>query len=539
MRHFYVFFLFFFGNAAAFAQVLSSSNLPILVFDMQGAPILDEPKISSDFTLFYQPNQRNSLSDSPTLVCNAAIEFRGSSSQGFPKKSYAFETRNTADSSNLNVSLAGLPAENDWNLIAAYNDKTLMRDALAYSFSAKLGNYAPKFTFCDLVVNGSYEGVYMLTESIKQGKNRVDIAKLKSTDLAGDSLTGGYIIKIDKTTGSPASSGGWESPYSPIDGKPQTTFFQFHYPKPDVLAPVQKDYIQNYVTNFENVLKSPNFADTVNGYPKYLNIPAFIDYFIINELTKNVDGYRLSTFFYKDRDSKGGKLGFGPVWDYNISQGNANYCNGEKVEGWAYKFNDYCPEDGWVVHFWWDRLMQDPNFTKALKDRWQTLRRTTLKTDSIQLAINGFATSLNEGQYRNFQRWDVLNQWVWPNNYVGGTYQNEVTYLKNWYYARLEWLDAAFEVIYSNYDARAYTPPSIYPTVFTEQLFFSCHAMRNSKARILFYDSLGRQVLKQTFLCNADGANQFVFDAPLPKGVYFANVSINLGKSTIIKLVKN
>ena len=144
-----------------------------------------------------------------------SIEYRGSSSQSFPKKPYALETQDSIGNNN-NVSLLGMPVENDWILYAPYTDKSLMRNFLTFDLGRKMRNYSPRTVYCELVVNGDYKGIYILMEKIKRDNDRVDIAKLDSNDVAGDSLTGGYIIKVDKYTG----TGGldWLSDFPNIGG---------------------------------------------------------------------------------------------------------------------------------------------------------------------------------------------------------------------------------------------------------------------------------------------------------------------------------
>src|SRR5690606_32226586 len=162
-----------------------------------------------------------------------------------------------------------------------------------------------------------------------------------------------------------------------------STYYQYHYPKADDIQPAQRQYIEDWMTAFEDLMASSEFADSVNGYAKYLDVQSFIDFVIINELTKNVDAYRLSTFFYKDKDSKDPRLHAGPVWDFNIAMGNANYCNGDSYIGWAMDFNDECIQDGWIIHFWWQHLWDDPAFRQRLVARWHELRSDLFKTERV------------------------------------------------------------------------------------------------------------------------------------------------------------
>ena len=300
------------------------------------------------------------------------IEIRGASSQWFEKKGYGFETRN-ADNSNNNVELLGMPTENDWVLHGPYSDKSLIRNALAYTMAGWIMEYAPRVRFCEVILNDEYQGVYLLTEKIKVDQNRVNVSKMDQNDIAGDELTGGYVIKFDKAQG--AENGSWASDFPPNDDAWQEARFLYHYPKPNDITLEQASYIQNFIKELEITLKSDDYAHLTNGYRKYIDVQSFIDYMFINEIGRNVDGYRLSTYMYKDRDSKNGKLRKGPVWDFNLAFGNVDYCIGPAVGGWAMDFYDFCPDDFWIIHFWWDRLREDEAFYREAAERWSALRQ--------------------------------------------------------------------------------------------------------------------------------------------------------------------
>ena len=350
-----------------FGQVnFTTSNLPIVVINTNGQTILDDPRIVCDMGIIDNGfGTINSIND-PFNDYNGkiSIEYRGSSSQSFPKKPYALETQDI-NGNNNNVSLLGMPVENDWILYAPYSDKALMRNFLTFDLGRKMGHYAPRTVYCELVINGDYKGIYILMEKIKRDKDRVDIAKLDSDDLAGDSLTGGYIIKVDKYTG----TGGvdWLSDFPNISGG--SLYIQYHYPEATALQPQQLNYIEEYVDSFEYALNGLNFADTSIGYAKYIDINSFIYFYIINEISKNIDGYRLSTYMHKDKQSKGGKLTMGPFWDFNLAFGNADYCNGGITSGW--EVNGGC---GGNNPFWFERLLDDTIYENKLKCRWEYLR---------------------------------------------------------------------------------------------------------------------------------------------------------------------
>ena len=424
------------------AQVnLQNSNLPIIVINTFGQVIPDEPKIMANMGIIDNgPGQRNFLNQPyNSYFGSIGIELRGSSSQDLSdKKPYGVETRN-ADGSNLNTALLGMPSENDWVFLAPYSDKSLIRDVLAYTLARRIMPWAPRSRFVELIVNGDYKGVYAVLESIKKDNDRVDISTLNPDENSGDDLTGGYILKIDKWTG--AFNDGFNSPYPP-PGNPNTPIvYQYHYPRPDDISDPQKAYIQQYINNFEQVMASVNYTDPVVGYPSVIDVSSFVDFFLINEITRNVDGYRLSTFMYKNKDSNGGKLRMGPVWDFNIAFGNANYCSGNDTHGWAINFNWVCPSDSWLIPFWWDKLRNDPAFRGLVRSRWQQLRASTFSNTAINGVIDSLAAVVQEGQGRNFQRWPILGQWVWPNAFVGSTYASEINYLKTWLAGRLIWMD--------------------------------------------------------------------------------------------------
>ncbi len=206
------------------AQTFTASNLPIIVINTNGQAIVDESKITADMGIINNaPGVRNKLTDPfSDYVGKIGIEFRGSTSQSFPKTPYGIETRD-AIGTGIDAALLGLPPKDDWILFAPYNDKSLMRDALAYHLGRSIGRYASRAKYFELVINGQYEGIYILLEKIKRAKSRVDIAKLDPIEISGDDVTGGYIMKIDKATGS--GGDGWSSSIPPANRNGNQTIF--------------------------------------------------------------------------------------------------------------------------------------------------------------------------------------------------------------------------------------------------------------------------------------------------------------------------
>jgi len=320
-----------------------------------------------------------------------------------------------------------------------------------------MDRYASRTQLVELELNGEYLGIYVFMEKLKRDKERIDIKKLEPSDT---SITGGYILKIDKTAGGdlnlnqPLSyfESNWadDATYNPnisfrsrydINGEEidfsafrpafhnlqfLETYFLYEYPKADIITTDQKQYIQQYIFDFETALLTDDFTTTTRTYTDFIDTNSFIDFFIINELCKNVDGYRLSTYLQKDRD---GKLAMGPIWDFNIG-----FDISDRVpdNDWVINYNNFVEQDAWMVPFWWPRLLSDPMFQEALKTRWQELRSSVLQTSELIQLVDQDATYLiNNGAInRNQQKWNTAN------------YNESIESLKNYLEARTAWMDS-------------------------------------------------------------------------------------------------
>ena len=483
------------GLVPAFSQEFTESNLPIVIIDTHGQAILDDPKIMADMKIIDNgPAMTNHIDDEPNdYNGKIGIEIRGSSSQMFPKKQYGIELWDE-EGEGIDASILGMPEEEDWVLFAPYNDKTLIRDALAYKLGRDMGQYASRQRFCEVVLNGEYMGLFVFFEKVKRDKARVDINKLNPDEISGDDLTGGYLFKIDKFTGS--GGDGWTSKHPPRKrGGAQTIFFQYEDPDPEDIVPQQKAYIKSWMDEFEDVMAGPNFSHPTEGYAKYIDVESFIDYFLINELTKNVDAYRLSTFMHKQRDSDGGKLRMGPIWDFNLGFGNVDYCIMGNPEGFVTSFNSVCPDDYWLIPFWWPRLLSDANFKNKLNERWDELRAGPFKEETILEYIDSLVTVLDEAQKRNFERWPVLGAYVWPNYVVLDTYEEEIEWLKDWITARLEWLDENIPTIVTAATTETVSvTPRLFPNPFKEQLTLEYTVEHTGDVTVELVDMMGRRV---------------------------------------------
>lgn len=532
----------FFSNAPAYPTAFTSSNLPLIIINTNGQTIVDNPKKIVHMGIIDNGvGVRNYLTDPfNNYNGNIAIEIRGSWSQTFPQQQYGFETLDAANI-EADTMVLGMPAQSDWILYAPYNDKTCMRNVLAYDIANKTGHYASRTRFCELIINNDYLGIYVLEEKVKRDSNRVDVSKLLPTDTAGNDITGGYIVKIDKTTGA-GGSAGWSSKY---DGVPGTKIqFLYEYPSSVKIVAKQKAYIQAYVDSFERALFSPWFLNTDSGYKNYIDVQSFVDYFILNETCKNVDAYRISTFLYKKKNTKGGKLFVGPAWDYNIAFWNADYCEGYLTTGWQYQYNNICGSQGGDnVPFWWTKMLQDPIYTDILKCRWAQLRQSTLHTDTLLNLIDTMAMLLDESKDRHFTRWPVLGTVLWANPQpVANDYAGEISNMKTWIQQRLIWLDAnmpgsctGLAIDDSNNDLQQI---GAYPNPFTNKLNVNFYVAKPGDVIIEITDIAGRIIYNHNATYTATGKqilviNNFSFGS----GIYILKVESETGVSTI-KIVR-
>ena len=413
------------------AQTFTDSNLPIVVIETDGGVnIPDEPKVLGTMKIiWHQDGSRNYMSDidNPDLLNyngRIGIEMRGSSSQTMlNKKPYALETREDDGISNRNVSILGMPAENDWVLNSLAFDQTGMRDVLAYELSNRLGQYASRSVYCEVVINGDYKGLYVFMEKIKPDKNRVNIEEMDPTCNNYPEVTGGYITKADKTTGGDPvawtmqgyGSGSWW-------GWGNSTDFIHHYPKPSDITNPQNNYIHGVFTNLASVANEHNTSSTT-GIPSVIDIPSFVDFMIMAEYTSNVDVYSLSTFFHKDRC---GKLRAGPIWDYNLAFGYDAFGNRSHYDVWQFD-----NEDNTGPRFWKDLYNTDV-FRCYLAKRWFELTEPgqPLNYDFVCNRIDEIDALIAEAIPRDNQRWHQMQQHA--------QYVND---MKTWLQQRINWLN--------------------------------------------------------------------------------------------------
>ena len=493
-----------------------SSNLPIIIIDTHGQTIVNEPKIIATMGIINNgPGNRNNVTD-PYTDYNGSIgiELRGNSTQNiFPKKPYLIETRDSLGE-NLDVSLLGIPADNDWILLASYIDRTFIRDPLAHYLSSLTGRWSSRCRFCEVIVNDEYMGVYILTEKIKRDKNRLDIKKLDPDDTSSTDITGGYIYEITGFGGDFGENR------------------LLHYPEFEDITDEQLAYIRNYDDGFRYVMLFPTFSDPVNGYEKFIDTESFIDEIIVQEFMRNSDAYGWSGYFHKDRDKK---LSAGPVWDFDQSSGNSSYLEGEKTTGWIIGSTKWHP-------FFWKKLFDDDGFNNKLRIRWNELRKDKFSDENILLFIDSCANYLAEAQERNFEKWPILGVFLWreTDGYQNrDTYQKEVDYLKNYMIERAEWMDDQFKIetttinsdineLLENFRLEQNYPNPFNPTTIISYSIPTVGTRYAVSVQLKVYDILGREVGTLVNEEKAPGNYKVIFDAghfersrEMTSGIYF------------------
>jgi len=362
-------------------------------------------------------NATITLSDSTgTRVLEAATEVRGrgNTTWDMPKKPYRIRLA-------VSTPLLGMPASRHWVLLANYSDKTLLRNDLTLDFSRMVGlAWTPRSRFVDVQLNGQYAGVYQLVEHIRIGTDRVNITAMRASDTTAATISGGYLLEVDERRGETFCFNSTMTRMVFCAADPETLL--------DAGWDKQRAYLTSYIARTDSAIFGNQFADTSRGYAAFIDVESAINYNIIQEVVKNVDGnLRFSTFLFKPRN---GKLFFGPAWDFDLAIGNVNYNEADRVDGWYSRQSQ-----------WYTRLFQDPAFAARFKARYAELKRAGV-LDSLQRRVFQRANYLNVVQKRNFERWPILGIWVWPNRVVTGSYDGETIAMNLWLMDRLRWIDA-------------------------------------------------------------------------------------------------
>ncbi len=407
----------FFSNLQNF-----TSTLPVIVIQTLWRAPVSTTQTTSEFSIFPPRNGVTTLTNTAALTLRGGIHLRGSSTLGLPKSAYAVEFWDEFNNS-VDVSLLGLPADSDWVLYAPDQYEPIMiHNPFIYQLSREIGQYSSRTRFVELFVQSktgvinytAYRGIYVLEEKIKIGKDRVDIDKLRPQNVTQPTVTGGYLLKVDRT--GPGESG------IPAAG---TTVVYVDPKEKDVRQPArapQATYIRNYFTNFGKALNAANWRDPVSGYRAFIDEQSWIDYHVLEVLSGNVDTLVLSCYFHKPRE---GKLTFGPHWDFDRALGSTDGRD-SNPRNWNTGSFFSAP--------WWNKMFADKDFWQHWVDRWQDLRASTFAMDHLGHLIDTLSGELREAQPRETDKWHVGLR-------GGNGYQGEIDLMKNWLSNRIDFID--------------------------------------------------------------------------------------------------
>ena len=378
----------------------SDFRIPVVHITTEDGKAIDskEDYVKASFR-FEDPSRF--YTDQETVEVTGKIKGRGNTTWGMPKKPYRIKLDEKAR-------LFGFPGDKDWILLANYSDKTLLRNILAMEISRLCGmSWTPRMLSVDVYLNGEYIGVYTFCDHKEVAPDRVNIEVATETDIEG-----GYYLEIEEAMDEPVCfKTVWDTPV------------MFHEPEKPTEA--QQRYVKEWFNGFEHALERVQ-GEHDYAYRSYIDIPSFINYYIIQEITKNPDGnVRKSTYLTKE---KGKPLEMYHVWDFDITLGNCDYTDFEKPEGWQMRYVK-----------WYNQLFFDPDFKKAVVDRWNELYSILLT--QVPAFLDRQHALLAGAEARNFDRWQILGVKVWPNYYAFPTYGQEYAFLKEFYEARLAWLN--------------------------------------------------------------------------------------------------
>lgn len=442
------------------AQVkLSETNLPIVFIDVDGKMILREERITAKIKIIDNGTGKTNYADlaaQPDQKVDyegyISLKYRGNSSfNSSDKKPYGFKTIAKPleeGGKKVKVSLLGLGKDNDWVLLAPFADKSMIRDVLTFELGRPYLDWVPNSRHVEVVVDGKYYGIYILTERPGKGKNRLN---LHDPGEDGGDLTGDWRVEIDRDDEDHYYRSKYH-PYGRYGTVDNTKYITYQYDDPeyedfaDLPAGTEKA-IQKSIDDMEDCFAGDNYKDPVNGYRKYIDVTSFIDYMLSTEFTFNVDGYRLSSHMYKYSETRAKNEGLDSrwkctLWDFNIALGNADYYKGSRTDLWQYDMNSR-ETDNQLVPFWWKRLIDDPAYQTDLKARWAQYREGQYADHRIEAKIDSLATLLTSGgaMERNEAAWGMFGRYVWPNAYVGYSFNDEISYLKRWIKNRLTFMD--------------------------------------------------------------------------------------------------
>jgi hypothetical protein len=440
--------------------VEATHDLPVIILDSYGSgklPTAEAQRVFVDVAyLAMDPGAGGTvtLAQTPTVASFAAFHVRGNSSAMFDKVPYRLELRNEAGD-DRDCPVLGMPSESDWALVGPHADKTLVHNSFVYELAREMGMAAPRVKLAEVYVNtdkqplaaDDYQGVYQIVETIKNQKNRLDLKQLDESKTSATEITGGYIFSFEWMITS-------ENPL-PCPSGTTKPWKYMELVDPEPAAAAQKDWLTQHLVAFHNALRGSNITDATSGYPAYIEPKTWIDQIILNEFTRNMDGYVRSQYFYKDR---GAKINAGPVWDFDLIAGTGIKTTAManiSTEGWGYEANASrmdptsggTPGSSSGTSDWFPILLKDATFTSQLVARWKVLRGTLLSDAAVASRIDDLTKNLGPAADRNFKKWNILTKaQVAPfDTPTEATWTAQVTYMKTWLQKRAAWLDTQWK----------------------------------------------------------------------------------------------
>ena len=445
---------------------VTETNLPIVFITVNGRMILRDTYILGRMKIIHNGDGQLNYADTvahPGQTVDyegfIALKYRGNSSFDLSdKKPLAFRTLETNvlpdyGGAKQKVKILGMAKDNKWGFIAPWCDETMIRDMLSFELARPWMDWVPDGRFCEVILDGTYYGVYVLCERVSKGKHRLD---LDDPEVGDDgTVHADFHVAVDHGY-NPYYTSKYH-PWQSLDGSREASWYtiKYEYKDPDddefgEMPAGTRQFVQREIDRMEDTFAAPTWQDPEQGYRSLVDMMSFVDYALATELSMNIDGYRLSTHLYKRTDAHAAKDGTDPrwktaLWDFNIAWGNANYHYGERTDQWQYLFNMNNQGDACPVPFYWYRLLQDTAYVSALYQRWQDYRQTNHADARLMATVDSLTHLLtaNGAAARNEQAWGIFTKDnIWPIPYYAENYTQAVSYLKSWIGQRLHFLDS-------------------------------------------------------------------------------------------------
>jgi hypothetical protein len=439
-----------------------TSDLPIVLVDGYGKGKPTDKNVSVDAAvMIFEPVEGSAtLTALPTLASRAGYHVRGQSSASFPQTPYKVELWDN-ENADVDHKVLGMPSDSDWALIPPYYDRSLIRNPFIYTLGSEIGLSAPRTAYAEVYLNyegramaeSDYQGIYWVSETIKNNKDRTNLKQLKEADTMLPQISGGYIFKFDQLaaeepkilcTGSNPISSGFGGPgrggrgmggSAGATGTAGTCWNDLEVVDPSPLNMEQQAWLTTSIQQFHDTLHTMPIGD----YAQFIDVPSFVDYLIVNELSRNVDAYVRSAYYHKDRD---GKLKAGPLWDYNFALAVGGQNTIDPAGGFQYMGTRN-------INNWYPKLVTDEAFMTAVKARWKELRQGLFADAALNERVTKLSEPLKNAVARDFAKWPVSSIYGGAQSFVVGptvpTWPEQIQALRDYLVARTAWMDTQYQ----------------------------------------------------------------------------------------------